>query len=148
MSSFGIDVKKWCQNTKTSIADIYRESAIRVLTQATTTQPGVKRTGGRFVRGRVPVDTGRLIGTCQVWVGGRMVATGVVAGDNSMPPDIRAALAGMPAGTIVELRFTAPYARAVEYGTSRMAGRFYIRQALLQWNRIVEDVALGMRART
>jgi hypothetical protein len=45
----------------------------------------------------------------------------------------------MRAGDISELIFTAPHARYHEYGvTGKFGGRFYVRNAVQQWDRIVE----------
>jgi hypothetical protein len=53
----------------------------------------------------------------------------------------------MKAGDVYYMTNGANYARHVEYGTSRMAGRFYTTDVVSQWSRIVDKVArdLGIR---
>ena len=112
---------------------VVRGSAQDVYELATRRQPSVKDTGGSFREGFVPVDTGELIGSQVLTINGAQAGAG--------PGSYEAGLARMAAGDVSVLAFTAPHARHVEYGTSRMAGRFFVRNAVQQWLRIVEQNA-------
>lgn len=138
--SFAADIRRFAAKASNALTVIPREATIRVMEQATQTQPS-SRVTGTFVVGKVPVDTGELIGTCEVRIDGKTVAVGKVAGPSSMPPDIRAALSRLQPEQIAELIFTAEHAPLVEYGTSRFEGRYFVRTAIVKWEQIVAEVA-------
>lgn len=119
------------------MALVMKEATQSVYDAMTERQAGVEQTGGSFVVGKVPVDTGLLINSVQININGGMVAKGA----NKMPPDIVAGLVGMDLGDTIEAAFTAEYARHVEYGTSSMGGRFFVRQAVADWQGHVDRAA-------
>lgn len=135
--AFVAQVRNWTNKAKRNSELVVRGSIQDVGELMSRRQPSVKDTGGSFQVGLVPVDTGQLIASQQVEVNGGVVASGVV--------DYSAAVAGMDMGDTVKAVFTAPYARHVEYGTGRMAGRFYVRNAVQQWQTIVDQNAALFR---
>lgn len=130
---FVADVRAWTEKARRNAELVVRGSVQDVGELMSRRQPSVKDTGGSFQVGFVPVDTGQLIASQQVEVNGGVVASGAV--------DYSAAVVGMDLGDVVQAVFTAPYARHVEYGTGRMAGRFYVRNAVQQWQTIVDQNA-------
>ena len=65
-------------------------------------------------------------------------------------PDFAAALAGFDLGEEIVVGFTAKHARPIEYGrttsTGRVVpGRFFVRGAVQQWQRVVEANAALFR---
>lgn len=139
--SFTASVQAFNDKAMRNVTLVLRESAQEVFRRATNLQASAKETGGRFEVGKVPVDTGHLIGTAEVRIGGSAVSTGTEAGEASTPPDYSVAIAQLDAGETVQLVFTAEYAREVEYGTSKMAGRFFVRMAVADWQAIVDEAA-------
>lgn len=49
------------------------------------------------------------------------------------PPEVTAAIAGFEIGDTICIRWTANYARYVEYGARGRAGRGFVRQAAQKW---------------
>lgn len=128
--TFAAQIKDWSEKAKRNIDLVIKGSAQDVFELATRRQASVKETGGSYVEGRVPVDTGELIGSQRLTINGSVVGTGPVA--------YEAVIAGMKTGDVSVLAFTAAHARPMEYGTSRFGGRFFVRNAVQQWQRIVE----------
>jgi hypothetical protein len=110
---------------------------------ATEVQPGVRYTGGSFEIGKVPVDHGFLVGTAFCAINGEQTAAGDTA--SKTPPDFVAGLAGMKLGDTATAAFSKTYARYVEYGTDKMAGRFFVRQAVQGWDANVKASAEKFR---
>lgn len=136
-STFTAQMEAFATRAKEKMTLVVKQSAQDVFELATTTQPGVEATGGKFEVGKVPVDTGNLINSFQIGLnGGR--------GGNVGGVDL--VIAGMKLGDSVTGVFTAAYAREVEYGTSKMAGRFYVLSAAQQWQNIVSRNAAKARA--
>lgn len=135
--SFSVSVKGWSEKAKRNSRLIVMEASEGVYNAMTTRQAGVKETGGSFEVGKVPVDTGFLVGSAQIAVAGAQRGTG----SSGQPPDFMASIAGFDVGQPIEAAFTAEYARAVEYGNGRMAGRFFVRQAVSRWGQLVRTAA-------
>lgn len=98
---------------------------------------------------KTPVDTGFLRGSWQPSIG-----VPKLAGDPEPDPGgakamgkIAAVIPQIKAGDRFYMMNNANYARAVEYGTSRMAGRHYVGDTVASWPSVVADTAasLGMK---
>lgn len=148
--SFTASVEAWSEKAIRNAELVVKGSSVDVFEIMTRRQPSVKETGGTFVEGRVPVDEGELIGSVVVEVAGVQTGQGVVAGKNSAPPDFEASVFGMALGDDVLSAFTAPHARRLEYGfsgtdslgrTYSTQGRFFVRNAIQQWETIVAQNA-------
>lgn len=135
--TFTAQMQTFADRAKEKLELVVKQSAQDVFELATTTQPGVEATGGSFEVGKVPVDTGLLINSFQIGLNGGQ-------GGNAGGVDL--VVAGMNLGDSVTGVFTAEYARAVEYGTSKMVGRFYVLSAANQWQAIVSRNAAKARA--
>ncbi len=138
MASFAAQMKGWTDKARRNVDLVIKDSAQDVFELMTRRQPGVKETGGSYQEGLVPVDMGELINSVEVSVAGVPVA----AGENI---DYASALITAPAGASVEAVFTAPHARAMEYGTKHTAGRFFVRNAVQNWDQIVAANAARYR---
>lgn len=137
MANFSAQVRAWTEKAKRNADLVVKGSIADVGEVMVRRQAGVAQTGGSFKEGFVPVDTGELINSQQVEINGGVVAKG--------PVDYSAAVVGMEIGDAVKAVFTAPHARAMEYGTSRFAGRFFVRNAVQQWQTIVDQNAAQFR---
>ena len=133
MATFSATVKGWSEKAKRNAGLVVKASAQEVFERATRRQPSVKETGGAFEVGKVPVDTGELINSFQARLndltqGGAANYEGVIL--------------GMELGDTVSGVFTAKHARPIEYGvTGKFAGRFYVREAVQDWQTIVATQA-------
>ena len=123
-------IEKWTEEQKESLDNIVKGSVSDVYELATRRQASVKETGGTYREGFIPVDTSELIQSQLLMINGGHVGAGELA--------YEAVIANMNAGDVAELVFTAEHARPVEYGTERMGGRFYVRNAVQNWQRIVD----------
>jgi hypothetical protein len=131
--NFTADVRNWTEKAKRNVDLVLRGSAQDVSELASIAKDGLVR-GAPFEVGVVPVDQGQLIGSIVVEIDGAIVGSGSLG----QAPDYTAALAGFEAGEIMQLSFTAPYARIIEYGRQGVPGRFFVRNAAQQWPAIVE----------
>ncbi len=134
---FTAQVTAFSDKAKRNIDLVVRQSAQDLAEAITERQPSVTETGGVFEIGKVPVDTGFLINSFISGLNGTVIAQG--------PDAYIAAIAGYEAGDSIEMGFTAEYARQVEYGTSNMQGRSYVREGVLQWQAIVSANAARLR---
>ena len=150
---FSAQVRSWSDKALRNADLVVKSSAQDVFEIATQRQPSATETGGSFQIGRVPVDTGFLVGTAELRVDGG-VSRGTVAGKASTPPDFAVGLEGMKMGDRVELVFTAPYARRIEYGftgtdadgrTYNQAGRLFVSTAVASWQSVVDANAALFR---
>lgn len=85
-----------------------------------------------------PVDTGFLKGSWQP-----SLDTPEVSGDgeNGQPSvKVAAVIAGMKAGQTFWMTNNAKYAQYVEFGTSKMAGRFFVTRNVKRFGQIVREV--------
>ena len=131
--TFSASVKEWSEKAKRNAKLVVMEASEGVYNSMTERQAGVKETGGSFVIGKVPVDTGFLANSVQVEVGSAVTGTGT--------PDFIGAISGFDIGEPIQAAFTAEYASHVEYGHGGMAGRFFVRQAINQWPAFVAAAA-------
>lgn len=139
--TFTAHVKQWTDRQARNMDLIAKDAIQTTFNAMTEVQPSVKDTGGGYEVGKVPVDTGYLVGTSICSLNGNVTATGHVAGHESSPPDFAMGIAGLTLGDAVVGAFTAPYARYVEYGTAKMGGRFFVRQAAQGWQANVSAAA-------
>ena len=131
--TFSASVKGWSEKAKRNSRLIVMEASEAVYSAMTERQAGVGETGGSFVTGKVPVDTGFLANSVHVEISGALVGQGT--------PDFMGVISGMKFGDSIEAAFTAEYAAAVNYGTTHMAGRFFVNQAVAQWPAFVAAAA-------
>lgn len=96
-----------------------------------------------------PVDTGFLRGSWQPSIGepsldhqGKDDKAGAAA-----QAAIALVIPQMKAGQRFYMMNNASYARPVEYGTSKMAGRYYVTDTVKKWDSVVQQVAseLGLK---
>lgn len=130
-------LKNWSAKAERNARLIVMEASEGVYNAMTERQPSVKETGGSFEVGKVPVDWGYLIGSVQIAVGGGTTGTG----SPGQAPDYIGSISGFQIGEPITAAFTADYARHVEYGTARMPGRFFVRNAVAQWPAFVAAAA-------
>ena len=131
--TFAATLEKFRIDTKEKLDALVRQSAQDVIGAANTAQPSVKGTGGAFQIGKVPVDTGTLRNSLATSVNG---GAPVIGGDAYL-----AVIAGAEAGDIIDAVWTARYAAYIEYGTSRIAPRFFVRANIERWQAIVDENA-------
>lgn len=91
-----------------------------------------------------PVDTGFLRGNWQPAIGQPNVAVGK-AGSGGEPGTLVAlTIAQFKTGTRFYFTNATSYARPLEYGTSVMEPRFYVRRAVARWRQTVKEQALSL----
>lgn len=129
------DIGQWEAKINRNIDLILKEACQELFRLATQRQASVKETGGVFEVGKIPVDTGALIASTQVTLNGSLVSEG----QGKEPADFVVAIAQLEGGDVIQLEFTAEHARAIEYGTGNIAGRFFVRTAASQWQKIVAE---------
>lgn len=98
---------------------------------------------------KTPVDTGFLRGSWQPSIGAPQVATDPAPdpAGAAASATIAAVIPQIKAGDRFYMLNNASYARAVEYGTSKMAGRHYVSDTVAAWPEIVRSTAaeLGLK---
>lgn len=87
-----------------------------------------------------PVDTGFLRSSWQPSIGAPQAAVGAAGAQGAPLAAVSLVCAGVKVGDIFWMTNNARYAKFVEYGTSKMAGRFFTTDAATQWNSIVQKV--------
>ena len=127
--SFSASVKDWSEKAKRN-ARLVAMDASQVTDGLMTERVVGVTMGGAFVEGKVPVGkTSGLIESHGTGIGGFSGAP------------IEATLAGFELGDSVVSGFSIEYAKYVEYGTSRMPGRFFVRNAVQRWEATVASSA-------
>ncbi len=95
---------------------------------------------------RTPVDTGFLRGSWQPSIGEPAEAKGSMdpsgAGANAK---IGLTVANVKAGDRFFMINNAAYGPFVEYGTSQMAGRFFVTETVKQWPQAVDKVVKDLK---
>lgn len=137
--TFAADVANWTAKAKANIEQVVKGSCEDLFEIMTRRQASAKETGG-YTEGFVPVDTGFLIASARMSINGVEVARGIkgATGATSSPPDWAVAVEGIEMGDVVAGYFTAEYAPAVEYGHGNVGGRYFVRNAVMQWQAIVD----------
>jgi hypothetical protein len=125
---FTARVIAFTDRSKEKIEAVIKQSAQEVFSIAQTP----KAQGGRM-----PVDTGFLRNSLVAELNGSAVGGGADA--------YTLAVAGAEIGDTIFAGWTADYARFMEYGTSRVAGSFYMLNAAQQWQAIVARNAALVR---
>ena len=133
MGKFLADVTAWSDKALRNVDLVLKASAQDVGELMQVRQASKKETG-TYVEGKVPVDTGFLVGSMVARLNGGVAATGVP----NAGLDMSAAVAGFEAGDVLEVVYTASYARPLEYGSGTRPGRFFVRNAVIQWDAIVQ----------
>lgn len=134
--TFSAQVRNWSEKAKRNTDLVIRGATKDVCELMTRRQPSIKDIG-TYREGFVPVDTGELISSQVASLNGSQIGRGDIS--------YSALVAGMDAGDVFEAVFTAPHARHVEYGTSRFPGRFFVRNAVQQWQTVVDQNAAQFR---
>lgn len=129
MSQFTAQIQAFAQRSKEKLELVVKQSAQDVFDIAQ--RPVAKG-------GNMPVDTGTLRNSLTSGLNG---ADGVEA-----PESYVLIIAGMELGDVMLGKWTAGYARYVEYGTQGRAGRFFMLNAAQQWQAIVSRNAEKARA--
>ncbi|WP_448043811.1 hypothetical protein [Bradyrhizobium liaoningense] len=126
---FAADIAKFVEKAKGNVDQAIRRAALDIF--------------GRVVI-KTPVDTGRLMGSWQVAIGS--IPSGQVnhldkTGTETIAR-INVGVANAKAGDVIYLVNNLVYARAIEYGHSRVkAPNGMVRITILEWNRSVERAA-------
>ena len=133
VGKFLADVTAWSDKALRNVDLVLKASAQDVGELMQVRQASKKETG-TYVEGKVPVDKGVLVGSLRARLNGGTVAVGVVG----QGIDMSAAVAGFEAGDVLEVAYTAGHARPMEYGSGTRPGRFFVRNAVIQWDAIVQ----------
>ena len=133
MSVFRVKIGEWAKATQSQLEGIARQTCMEMAERA------VRAT---------PVDTGFLRGSWQPAINAPELKEG--SPDPSGAQSIAEVMAvgnGIKPGDRFYMMNNASYAKFVEYGTSKMAGRFYVQGVVKQWPQIVKQVAaeLGVK---
>lgn len=118
---FTADLSAWAKKAGAKLDALARQTSQEV--------------AGRVVQA-TPVDTGFLRGSWQPSLNAPKGAQGA-----AVVPNVGLVVAGMQAGDTFWMTNNARYARFVEYGTTKMRGRFYTTDTVSQWKSIVQKVA-------
>lgn len=133
--------------SKQNIRYIVVEAVQDVLEAAQTPQPGVERTGGTFIEGKIPVVSSNLIDSL------RSSLNGVPSGESET--SYIAVLAGYDLGDEMEFAWTAPYALRIEKGfvgtdrlgrTFNVPGRRFVGKNVESFSQFVERRAREVRS--
>jgi hypothetical protein len=138
---FEASVSDWVKQTQARMTAVFKESAQRV-----------------FADMRVPVGAGGNMPVVTGFLRASFLATLNTPADTvtyrtgSGPAAVHAdtvalVIAGAKLGDTIYGVFTANYARHVEYGTSRMTGRGFVRLAAQKWPQIVAAVSQEAESR-
>lgn len=120
---------EWVLKTERRTEAVIKASAQAVMD--TAQQPVAKG-------GNMPVDTGFLRNSLRSSVSGQAVSAG---GESYV-----LAAASLRAGDVARFEWTAEYAPHVEYGARGRPGRFFMRNAAAQWQRIVDEQTQAAKA--
>jgi len=138
--SFTAQIKNWSDRAKRNADLVVKQSITDVVAEMTTKTGSNSKKPKHAVEGvapfeigKVPVDTGFLVNSLVAELNGSTVGQG--------QDSYILAVAGMKLGDTVTAAFTAEYALDVEYGNSKMQGRYFVREAVLKWQSIVDQNA-------
>lgn len=132
--SFSAQIDDWVRQTEQRATAVFRQSSQEVIST---------------MQEAVPVDTGFLRASLQVGVNSEPVPADRPADGSQHAYDGAAAtlaIAGAEIGDTVVASYSAKYAPHVEYGTSKMAGRGFVRLAVAQWQSIVNRVTQAAKS--
>lgn len=137
-TNFGAQINGWVKETEARMTAVFRSAAQEVIEEM---QKPV--TGG----GNMPVDTGFLRASLQVGVNSGPVPANRPNPNPSAPKGsldtytsevASLAIAGANIGDTIYATYSANYGPHVEYGTSKMQARGFVRLAAAQWQVIVD----------
>lgn len=134
--NFSAQVRGWSEKARRNAGLVLRDAAQTVSDRMTERQPSIKETGS-FEVGKVPVDTGELVQSQVTAINGSLQGSG----DGAYVGTI----AGLELGDTYFHGFQAEHAPYVENGTSKFPGRFFMREAVLPWQQIVDSSAQKFR---
>lgn len=94
-----------------------------------------------------PVDTGFLRSSWQPSFGQPQAGKGAAGAQGQALTAVSMTIPAMKAGDVYYLTNNAEYAEHVEFGTSKMAGRFYVTDNVKRWPQVVASVTkdLGLK---
>lgn len=134
--SFEHQVSEWVRETEQRLTAVFRESAQRVTNRMSEL---------------TPVDTGFLRASLQAGLNAPANTTSNQNPGGSFNYDggqVALVIANAQLSDTIYATFGANYAQFVEYGTSKMAPRAFVRQAAAQWPQIVDEVAREAQSRS
>lgn len=144
--TFAAQAQGFADLTKRNLKYVAVEAIQDVVEAAQTPQPSVKRTGGTFQEGKVPVDTSELINSLASGSNGLF---GAPSSDS-----YAVALAGYELGDYMRFGWTAPHAMRIEAGftgtdslgrTYNQAGRHFVGANAARFSEFVMKHALEVR---
>lgn len=121
--SFAAQVSKQIAESKVKLRYVAVSAIQDVMEAAQTPQVSVKRSGGTFIEGKIPVDTAALINSLTASTGGQGAQAYVTA------------LSGFDIGESISFTWNQPYAMRIEMGfkgtdslgrTFNQAGRHFV----------------------
>lgn len=133
--SFEAQVDAWCRETEQRLLAVRNEAAQRVVST---------------MQMNVPVDTGFLRASLQGALNQPANVTDRPNPGGNFTYDggqISLVIASARLDDVIYATYGANYAQHVEYGTSKMAPRAFVRQAAAQWPQIVDEVAREAQSR-
>ncbi len=128
---FRADVSRWARAGEASLQALARQTCLEMAERVVVA---------------TPVDTGFLRGSWQPALGapsddpGQEDAAGAAALSK-----ISLTVAGLTLGSTFYMTNGASYAKHVEYGTERMAGRHFVAGTVAQWRAVVAATAKDLR---
>lgn len=140
-SKFFKQLDKYAQKKEKQAQFIASQLLLRMGNAAQTPQFGVRWTGGRYVIGKIPIDSLRLIKSFTVAINYRIASIGRDA-------HVKAASVVKP-GDKFQFWWATPYARRIEFGFSgqdrlgrrfNQKGRFFATTAYNRWAEIKKQV--------
>lgn len=108
MKTFAAQVADFKGRTLKKMRYVATQAIQDVMEAAQTPQPGVGRTGGSFIEGRIPVDTSALINSLTSGKGAGGGTKGALS--------YTTAIAGLQIGDRLQFAWTMPYAMRIEAG--------------------------------
>ena len=139
--SFYAQMSDWVAQSKSRINTVVKESAENIISiMQTPVGEG----------GAMPVDTGFLRYSLQVTIGAPVPASRAKPEGETFAYDaapISLAIVGAPLGETIFAAYGANYAGHVEYGTSKMQGRGFVRLAAMRWQTVVSEVSAELKSR-
>lgn len=130
------NLDQWVTKTEKVLDAVVSHSAMNLMSSIDVA-PGTSR-GGSREHGTIPRDLGFLAASLQSSLNGGTAMSGVTS---------YAFIAGsMKSGDIGEFGWTAPYAMANHYGTSKIQGTFWIDVAANKWPQFVAGAVLKAKA--
>ena len=139
--SFKAQVSDFVAQSQARINAVVAESAQRII--------GIMQTPVG-AGGNMPILTGFLRASLQVTIGAPIPASRARPEGETFAYDDQSfalTIAGMPLGETIFAAYGANYAGHVEYGTSKMQGRGFVRLAAMQWPVIVAEVSAELKSR-